>query len=401
MMLLFNKHIVTFILPGIVWLFSGTISFAQQTPVFIFPDWDIIQPGFAVDTVPCPLKPETASREKIKTLVKLREMPLPKSKNKKQQPDTMAVWKFDSEGRVVSYRTFENGWPEQTITYAQGGKISSVKTLELGKSHKQIFISYNRSGLPALIIVSDSQETGSKNPVTTADTISLLYNATGQLVVKNRKTRDENGNLFSTSETFSYDAFGNSERHMTHNKNGELQSTDSMVIYRNKGVFEITHYHTDPVNFPGAAYGIDQITLDSSSRNVLLYAYNLPTGNGNMKRVVNPGERRTYHYEKGKLHWAAFMQTGKEPFEETFYRYDEKGRLQTEFFKRKLNGGAKKGTQLYDAYSVQCTYDPRGILMTQEKRFYNNTRINTVNDFPEAGGKEDGKAYERYRFVAR
>lgn len=402
MMWLFKKHIVLFFLAGI--FCSGIVVRAQQ-PVFVFPDWDQVQPGFRIDTVACPLKPETVVREKIKMLVKLREMPLPKSKNKNPKPDTMAVWKFDSEGRVISYRNFESSdWIETTFGYTQGNKINQIRTNNINNWKKQIMISYNRSGLPALIVAYQSQEAGLKSLAVEADTISLLYNAAGQLVVKNRKSRTSNmgdEQKQTLTETFSYDAAGNLLSRMVHNKNGERQASDSMVIYRNKGVTEIAHYHLDFVNNPGAAYAIDQVTIDTASKQVTLYAYNLATGNGSLGRNVGPGERRTYNYEAGKLTWTAFMQTGKEPHEETFFRYDEKGRLQTEFFKRKINSGAKKGTQLFDAYQINYTYDNRGIPVMQEKKVFDNTRILNTNGFPEAGGKETVKAYERYRFVTR
>lgn len=398
----FKKHITLFFLAGI--FCSGIVARAQQ-PVFVFPDWDQVQPGFQIDTVACPLKPETVVREKIKTLVKLREMPLPKSKNKKQLPDTMAVWKFDGEGRVISYHNYESPeWIETTFGYTQGNKINTIKTTHFGFFKKQVMISYNRSGLPALIVGYEAEEVSVKNMSGRMDTISLLYNAGGQLVVKNRKTRishmgdTENE---SVTETYSYDAAGNLLSRMVLNKNGERQESDSMVIYRNKGVTEITHYHLDFVNNPGAAYAIDQVTIDTASKQVTLYAYTQATGNGNLLRNVGPGERRTYNYEAGKLTWTAFMQTGKEPHEETYFRYDEKGRLQTTFFKRKINSGAKKGTQLYDAYQINYTYDNRGVPVMQEKKVFDNTRILNTSGFPEAGGKETLKAYERYRFVTR
>lgn len=400
MMWLFKKHSILILLSAI----CAVVAARAQQPVFVFPDWDQVQPGFRLDTVVSPLKPETVVREKIKMLVKLREMPLPKSKNKKTQPDTMAVWKFDGEGRVINYRSFESEWIETTIGYAQGNKINHIRTNNISNWKKQVLISYNRSGLPALIVAYQSQEVGLKSLAVEADTISLLYNNTGQLVVKNRKSRTSNmgdEEKQTVTETFSYDAAGNLLSRMVHNKNGERQASDSMVIYRNKGVTEITHYHLDFVNNPGAAYGIDQVTIDTALKRVTLYAYTLATGNGNLSRNVGPGERRTYNYEAGKLTWTAFMQTGKEPHEETFFRYDEKGNLKTTFYKRKINSGAKKGTQLYDAYQVNYTYDNRGVPVMQEKKVFDNTRIINTSGFPEAGGKETVKAYERYRFVTR
>lgn len=400
MMWLFKKHSILILFSA----FCAVVTARAQQPVFVFPDWDQVQPGFRMDTVASPLKPETVVREKIKMLVKLREMPLPKSKNKKPQPDTMAVWKFDSEGRVISYQSFDTNQEETTFGFSQGNKINLIKTTHFGFNKKQVMISYNRSGLPALVVAYESEAVGIKNMSGRMDTISLLYNTAGQLVVKNRKSRTSNmgdEEKETVTETFSYDAAGNLLSRMVHNKNGERQASDSMVIYRNKGVTEITHYHLDFVNNPGAAYAIDQVTIDTASKQVTLYAYTLATGNGNLMRNIGPGERRTYNYEAGKLTWTAFMQTGKEPHEETFFRYDEKGNLLTTFYKRKINSGAKKGTQLYDAYQVNYTYDNRGVPVMQEKKVFDNTRIINTSGFPEAGGKETVKAYERYRFVAR